>query len=128
MGNIDATIIKLKYETRDELEWAPLRYRMAKAGVAARFSDKINNCFLEIFSSKTDAPIIQGKVGRNKPITKYQKGFDQKKQNEFQINLDHLRGSARYGFIYIGRFQKVLFIAHGVTDLNFKRIMFLSHQ
>lgn len=113
---------------RDELEWAPLRYKMAKAGIAARFSDKINNCFLEIFSSKPDAPILQGKLGRNKPVAKDIKGTDQKDQSEYRINLDHLKRTARYSFINIGHFLKARYIAHEVSGLIFKKAKFLNRQ
>lgn len=88
-------IHRLRMETKDELIWEPVRYKMAKEGVAARFTDKINGLYLDLFTTKIDNAPTQGKPGPRNPLNLTKGVPDAKDQAEFAIDLNHLSGRAR---------------------------------
>jgi hypothetical protein len=85
------------------IEWQVLLVLLLEVGVAARFIDKLNGVYFEIFNAKIDVPnankgptsIRQGRLPALPVKTIVPKEPDVKDENEFVIHLNHLKGHAR---------------------------------
>ncbi|KAJ3315626.1 hypothetical protein HDV04_002040 [Boothiomyces sp. JEL0838] len=95
--SIEAMINRFKQE-KLEFEWDPVRLKIGKAGVCARFSEKINEgIYLELFCQKIETSVIPNKGNGGRSMSVIQKPIEAAAKDEFDfiINLNHLGGHSR---------------------------------
>ncbi|KAJ3272251.1 hypothetical protein HDV01_005790 [Terramyces sp. JEL0728] len=95
--SIEAMINRFKQE-KQEFEWDPVRLKIARAGMCARFSDKMNEgIYLELFCQKIETSVLPNKGAGGRSLSVVQKPIEAapKEEFEFIINLNHIGGHSR---------------------------------
>ncbi|KAJ3326187.1 hypothetical protein HDV06_000063 [Boothiomyces sp. JEL0866] len=95
--SIEAMINRFKQE-KQEFEWDPVRLKIGKAGMCARFSEKINDgIYLELFCQKIETSVLPTKGTGGRSMSVIQKPIEvaPKEEFDFIINLNHIGGHSR---------------------------------
>ncbi|KAJ3023525.1 hypothetical protein HKX48_002688 [Thoreauomyces humboldtii] len=92
--NMDAVINQLRYEFKDDLEWARERQRIQGVGTVVRLFDKVNQVWIELFAQKgAEKEVIR--AGGEGGDGAGGDGLKQGPKIEYAIDFNHLSGHAR---------------------------------